>query len=89
LLDEATSALDAASEMAVLSALKRRLPETILIVVSHRGSVAAMADQCIDIGADFVAAVRKASGLARRHSRESDTVALVASEQHGLPLPRE
>jgi len=53
LLDEATSALDAASEMAVLSALKRRLPETILIVVSHRSSVATMADQCLTIGNDF------------------------------------
>ncbi|MGN6321863.1 MAG: ATP-binding cassette domain-containing protein [Dyella sp.] len=67
LLDEATSALDAASEMAVLSALKRRLPETILIVISHRGSVAAIADQCVDIGADFAAVVSKGSTLPRHH----------------------
>jgi len=52
LLDEATSALDAAAEMAVLSALKRRLPRSILLVVSHRSGVAAMADQCIVMGAD-------------------------------------
>lgn len=53
LLDEATSALDAAAEIAVLSALKRRLPRTIMLVVSHRGSVAAVADQCLAVGADF------------------------------------
>ncbi len=49
LLDEATSALDTASEIAVLSALKRRLPQTILIVVSHRVGVAEIADQCLNI----------------------------------------
>jgi len=49
LLDEATSALDTASEIAVLSALKCRLPQTILIVVSHRNGVAAVADQCLNI----------------------------------------
>lgn len=58
LLDEATSALDATSEMAVLSTLRRRLPRTILIVVSHRSSVASMADQCLTIGNDFAAMVR-------------------------------
>ena len=58
LLDEATNALDAASEIAVLSMLKRRLPGTILLVVSHRSSVAAIADQCLTIGADFTATVR-------------------------------
>jgi ATP-binding cassette subfamily C protein len=89
LLDEATSALDAASEMAVLSALKRRLPETILIVVSHRGSVATIADQCVDIGADFAVAVRKGSTAPRRQSRENDSVALAASGQRRFPLSRE
>ena len=57
LLDEATSALDAASEIAVLSAMKRRLPHTILIVVSHRPGVAAIAEQCLTIGADLVTTV--------------------------------
>jgi ATP-binding cassette subfamily C protein len=80
LLDEATSALDAASEMAVLSALRRRLPETILIVVSHRSSVATMADQCVEIGADFVAVVRKAPDLPRRHSPSADAASLFAQE---------
>lgn len=56
-LDEATSALDAASETAVLTALRRRLPQTILIVVSHRPGVAAIADQCLSIGSDLVATV--------------------------------
>nr|WP_230473843.1 ABC transporter ATP-binding protein [Dyella choica] len=57
LLDEATGALDVAGEIAVLSALKRRLPRTILLVVSHRSSVAAIADQCVTIGADSTATV--------------------------------
>ena len=57
LLDEATSALDAPSELAVLSELKRRLPRTILIVVSHRSSVAGIADQCVTIGSDFTVSV--------------------------------
>ena len=57
LLDEATSALDAASEIMVLSAMKHRLPKTILIVVSHRPGVAAIADQCLNIGNDLVTTV--------------------------------
>jgi len=56
-LDEATSALDAASEITVLSALQRRLPRTILIVVSHRASVEAIADQCVAIGNDLATTV--------------------------------
>jgi ATP-binding cassette subfamily C protein len=68
LLDEATSALDAASEIAILQALKRRLPQTIVIAVSHRASVAQIADQCLTIDNDLVATVsgrgdlRRASG---------------------------
>jgi ATP-binding cassette subfamily C protein len=50
LLDEATSALDVASEIRVLSQLKQRLPQTILIVVSHRPDVMAIADQRLVIG---------------------------------------
>lgn len=70
LLDEATSALDAASEAAVLATMKRRLPQTILVVVSHRSDVAALADQCLDIGSDLVATIaRKAIS-----PRESDVV---------------
>jgi ATP-binding cassette subfamily C protein len=49
LLDEATSALDVKSELEVLSALKRRLPQTIIVVVSHRNGIASMADQCLTI----------------------------------------
>lgn len=59
LLDEATSALDAASEMAVLAAMKRRLPRTILMVVSHRPGVAALADQCLAIGGDRVSSATR------------------------------
>ncbi|GAB2545697.1 ATP-binding cassette domain-containing protein [Rhodanobacter koreensis] len=57
LLDEATSALDTTSEIEVLSALKRRLPHTILIVVSHRPGVAAIADQCLNIGNNLATTV--------------------------------
>lgn len=63
-LDEATSALDAAAELAVLAALKRRLPRTALIVVSHRPGVAALADQCLVIESGSPAAV--AGNLALR-----------------------
>ncbi|MET4677015.1 MULTISPECIES: ABC transporter ATP-binding protein [unclassified Luteibacter] len=49
-LDEATSALDAASERIVLERLKRRLPRTILIVVSHRADVATIADRTLHLG---------------------------------------
>jgi ATP-binding cassette subfamily C protein len=58
-LDEATGALDAASELAVLAALKRRLPRSILIVVSHRASVASLARQHLVIGRDLVATVMR------------------------------
>nr|WP_229679124.1 ABC transporter ATP-binding protein [Dyella caseinilytica] len=50
LLDEATSALDAGSERSVLLAIKRRLPQSIMIVVSHRRSVAEIADHCLFLG---------------------------------------
>jgi ATP-binding cassette, subfamily C, bacterial len=53
LLDEATSALDAASEIAVLSQLKLCLPNTILIVVSHRPEVMRIADQRLLVGGDI------------------------------------
>lgn len=49
LLDEATGALDALSETNVLSAMRRRLPEAILVVVSHRSRLSAMADRCLTI----------------------------------------
>ena len=57
LLDEATSALDANAEIAVLSALRRRLPQTILVVVSHRTGVAAIADRRLNIGNDRVVTI--------------------------------
>jgi ATP-binding cassette subfamily C protein len=58
-LDEATGALDAASEMKVLAALKRHLPRTILIVVSHRQGPLDIADQCLRIGSGRVATIEK------------------------------
>ena len=59
-LDEATGALDANSEMSVLAALKRRLPQTILIVVSHRQGPLGIAEQCLRIGRGGVATIVKA-----------------------------
>ncbi|MBB5885401.1 ABC transporter ATP-binding protein [Xanthomonas sp. LMG 8992] len=47
LLDEATSALDASAEQQVLSTLRRRLPKTALVAVSHRLGLTAIADQCV------------------------------------------
>ncbi|WP_448100266.1 ATP-binding cassette domain-containing protein [Luteibacter jiangsuensis] len=66
-LDEATSALDAASELRVLAALKRRLPETILLVVSHRPGVAALAEQTVAV-AHGRAVVSRARDTARASS---------------------
>jgi ATP-binding cassette subfamily C protein len=69
LLDEATSALDAASEMRVLAALKARLPHTILVVVSHRTGVAALADQQLEIGGDLSGVLtRRVAGVRSVHS---------------------
>ncbi|HEY4294041.1 ABC transporter ATP-binding protein [Luteibacter sp.] len=64
-LDEATSALDAAAELNVLAALKRRLPHTILLVVSHRPGVAALAEQSIAIDSERTVVSRKKSPAAR------------------------
>ncbi|UYC14056.1 ABC transporter ATP-binding protein [Xanthomonas sp. CFBP 8445] len=47
LLDEATSALDAVAEQQVLGTLRRRLPHTALVAVSHRLGLSAIADQCV------------------------------------------
>ena len=59
-LDEATGALDANAEMNVLAALKRRLPQTILIVVSHRPGPLRIANQCLRIGRGGLAVIMKA-----------------------------
>jgi ABC-type transport system involved in cytochrome bd biosynthesis fused ATPase/permease subunit len=61
-LDEATGALDAASELAVLSVMKRRLPRSLLIVVSHREGVAVLADRCVTIGHTFRSIVPSRAG---------------------------
>lgn len=49
-LDEATSALDADAEHQLLSTLRARLPHTVLVVVSHRTSLAAVADRTVTLG---------------------------------------
>ena len=62
-LDEATSALDATAELAVLDALKRRLPRTTLVVVSHRPGVAVLAEQCLTIASGFPASLAGSAAL--------------------------
>src|SRR3546814_18464965 len=47
MLDEATGALDARSESGILSALRSRLPQTALVVVSHRTGLAQIPHQCL------------------------------------------
>lgn len=60
MLDEATGGLDARSERTVLSTLRSRLPETALVVVSHRTGLATLADQCLGIdGGGLAIAVRR------------------------------
>ncbi|PMQ04602.1 Heterocyst differentiation ATP-binding protein HepA [Dyella sp. AD56] len=59
ILDEATSALDAAAEARVLTIVRQRLPDTILIVISHRDGVASLADRSLTIGADLVATIKE------------------------------
>jgi ATP-binding cassette subfamily C protein len=61
-LDEATGALDAASELAVLSAMKRRLPRSLLIVVSHREGVSALAERCVTVGSAIRSIVPSRAG---------------------------
>ncbi|WP_213949679.1 ABC transporter ATP-binding protein [Luteibacter sp. dw_328] len=61
-LDEATGALDAASELAVLSAMKRRLSRSLLIVVSHREGVSVLADRCVTVGPTFRSIVPSRAG---------------------------
>lgn len=65
-LDEATGALDKDSEVRVLAALQRCLPRTILVVVSHRPGLAAIADQCLHIERDGTTTIRKTARPATR-----------------------
>ncbi|PXV55911.1 ATP-binding cassette, subfamily C [Dyella jiangningensis] len=66
ILDEATSALDAAAEAHVLATIRQRLPDTILIVISHRAGVASLANRSLTIGADLVVTIRESIGSAGR-----------------------
>jgi len=85
-LDEATGALDANSEMSALAALKRRLPRTILIVVSHRHGPLDFADQCVHIGRSGCATVVKAEMTeASDHAGSVMNRARIAAES---PTPR-
>src|SRR3546814_5831544 len=63
MLDEATGALDARSESGILSALRSRLPQTALVVVSHRTGLAAIADQCLVIDGRGVSSEEHTSAL--------------------------
>lgn len=49
-LDEPTAALDEASERLVTEGVRRHLPETTLIVVTHRTKLREIADTILDLG---------------------------------------
>ncbi|MGN6481941.1 ATP-binding cassette domain-containing protein [Luteibacter sp.] len=51
-LDEATSTLDATAELAVLRGVRASLPDTVIVVVSHRDAVAALADVHVRVVGD-------------------------------------
>lgn len=51
LLDEATSALDASSERELMTALKRFLPQSAVLLVSHRQGSLALAGRVVDLSA--------------------------------------
>ncbi|MCC7046937.1 MAG: ABC transporter ATP-binding protein/permease [Alphaproteobacteria bacterium] len=48
-LDEATSALDQASETALYRLVKERLPDTTLVSIAHRASLAALHDRRLEL----------------------------------------
>lgn len=74
ILDEATGALDAGSEREVLSVVRSRLPQTALVVVSHRTGLAAMADQSVTIDDRRVStAVRRTAALSVRTGTRAGT----------------
>lgn len=62
-LDESTGALDAASEIEVLRTLKRRLPSTVFLVISHRAGLMAIADRCLTIANGAGTSVRVAPSV--------------------------
>jgi len=49
-LDEPTAALDEASERLVTDGLRRHLPDTTLIVITHRTKLREIADTILDLG---------------------------------------
>ncbi|HEY4092976.1 MAG TPA: ABC transporter ATP-binding protein [Luteibacter sp.] len=51
-LDEATSALDAAAELTVLQGVRASLPAAVIVVVSHRDAVLALADVHVRVTGD-------------------------------------
>ncbi|MFW6094246.1 MAG: ATP-binding cassette domain-containing protein [Pseudomonadota bacterium] len=55
LLDEATSALDAAGEARLLTRLRAYLPDTAVLVVSHRDATLARCDRVVRLAADGAA----------------------------------
>ncbi|MDR3300500.1 MAG: hypothetical protein LBU43_11040, partial [Candidatus Accumulibacter sp.] len=48
-LDEASSSLDLANETAMYRLLLERLPETCIVSVAHRASLAAFHDKVLDL----------------------------------------
>jgi len=62
-LDEATSALDAPAEQAMYELLRRRLPDTTLISIAHRPSLARHHRQRLEVGEGGTLALRPAQAL--------------------------
>jgi ABC-type bacteriocin/lantibiotic exporter with double-glycine peptidase domain len=81
ILDEATSCLDPTAEMLVLSNLKRELPSTTLIVVSHRLSTVSACDRILVLSGGQILADEGPATLSSNHgaTRRLLSVASISS----------
>jgi ATP-binding cassette subfamily C protein CydD len=82
LLDEATSHLDAASEEAIVDAVRRLIRRRTVLVISHRLRLAAEADEVVVLHAGRAV---DAGPPARLLLRDGPYARLVASAEDGLP----
>jgi len=76
ILDEATNALDAGAEAYVLAKVKQRLRGTAFVVISHRPSVACLADRSLVIGHDLEAGIEERINARAMHESPPPVVAL-------------
>ncbi len=59
-MDEATSSLDAAAEAELFAMLKRELPETTLVSITHREALARLHDRILRVSSEGVSALELA-----------------------------